>query len=195
MKIIDCQQRSDEWYHIRMGRITASHFSDVMNKKTGRDTYMMRLLAERVTGIRMESYQNKYMEDGIENEPQAREYYSWVTSNEVNEVGFVEMDKDVGCSPDGLIGTDGLIEIKCPIVTTHLKYIIKNALPPEYKPQIQGQMWICKRKWCDFVSFSPEYLKQPMFSIRVERDVEYIRMLSAATATFVTDLKELEKKL
>jgi putative phage-type endonuclease len=196
MEILHCEQQSEEWYQARLGKVTASHFKDVMNKKSGRETYMMRLLAERVTGVREESYSNKYMEDGIELEPEAREHYQWVTDNDVVQVGFVETTNDVGCSPDGLVGNgDGLLEIKCPKLTTHLGYIIRGVLPATYKPQVQGQLWVCKRKWCDFVSYCPDYEKQPMFCVRVERDEAYLSQLSAAVATFVTELQEMEKKL
>jgi putative phage-type endonuclease len=195
MRIIECEQQSDEWFSARLGKVTASHFKDVLNKKSGRETYMMRLLAERITRIREESYSNKYMEDGVELEPEAREHYEWITDNEVEQVGFVEATEDVGCSPDGLIGMDGMLEIKCPKVTTHLGYIIKGVLPASYKAQVQGQLWVCSRQWCDFVSYAPDYEKQPMFRVRVERDEAYLSLLSAAVATFVTELHELEKKL
>ena len=195
MKIIDCPQRSDEWYAVRLGKVTGSHFAEVMNKKSGRETYMMRVLAERLTGQRYESYTNKNTEDGIEKEPDARDHYSWAMDVDVVEVGFVELSEDVGCSPDGFVGKDGLLEIKCPIITTHLKYILRNTLPSNYKPQVQGQLWICERQWCDFVSYNPEYMKKPIWITRVTRDEEYIKLLAASTAAFVTELKELEEKL
>jgi putative phage-type endonuclease len=195
VKIIDCEQQTEEWYQARLGKVTASHFKDVMNKKSGRETYMMRLLAERVTGIREESYSNKYMEDGVELEPEAREHYQWITDNQVTQVGYVQKTDDVGCSPDGFVYQGGLLEIKCPKVTTHLGYIIKGVLPATYKAQVQGQLWVCERQWCDFVSYAPDYEKQPMFCVRVERDEAYQTLLSAAVATFVTELQEMEKKL
>lgn len=195
MKIYDCQQQTDAWYGLRLGKITASHFADVLNKKTGRETYMMRLLAERVTGLRQESYSNSYMEDGIEREPEARLEYTWQTGRDVREVGFVEKTQDVGCSPDGLVDSAGLLEIKCPKLTTHLGYIIKNVLPATYKHQVQGQLWVCERTWCDFVSYHPDYEKQPLWILRVERDDEYLALLSAAVSTFLIELEAKEKKL
>jgi len=197
MKIIDCEQRSDEWYQVRAGRVTASHFNDVMNKKSGRETYMMRLLAERLTGSREETYQSQDMLNGIELEPEAREFYEWVTGTTVCQVGFMEMDKDVGCSPDGLIGEDGLIEIKCPRVTTHIRYILGELKPTEttYKWQVQGQLMICKRKWTDFVSFCPQYLKQPVWIKRVEPDTALQTQLAGGIADFVTELTQKEKLL
>jgi len=195
MKIIDCEQRSTEWYQVRMGKVTASHFNDVMNKKSGRETYMMRVLAERLTGIREETYQNQDMLNGIELEPEAREFYEWVTNTPVCQVGFVELDTDVGCSPDGLVMDDGLIEIKCPRVTTHISYILKDSLPSTYKWQVQGQLMICKRQWTDFVSFCPEYLKQPMWVKRVESDPALQTQLAGGIADFVTELIHKEKLL
>jgi len=195
MKIHNCQQRSDEWHDLRLGRITASHFADVLNKKTGRETYMWDLIRERRKRERKDSYESEDMRIGTLREPEARDYYQFITDDEVVEVGFVELSKDVGCSPDGLVGKDGLLELKCPKLTTHWRRIIKNVLPSEYKPQVQGQIWVCEKQWCDFASFNPEHLEQPMWIIRVERDHEYIERLSAACATFIVDMETLERKL
>jgi len=200
MRIIQCVQGSEEWFAARLNKVTASHFADVMAKGRGgassktREQYMMKLLAERVSGRREESYQNKWMEEGAEKEPDARDWYEWLY-NEVEQVGFVEMTDDVGCSPDGLVGDDGMLEIKCPKLTTHLDYILKGVLPSTYKPQVQGQLWVCERQWCDFASYHPDYDEHPLFVVRVERDDTYISLLSAAVATFLTDLTELEKRL
>jgi putative phage-type endonuclease len=201
MKIIDCEQRSPDWFAARLGKVTASHFSDVMAKGRGggasktREKYMMQLLAERVSGSPEESYQNKWMEEGTEKEPDGRFLYEWITGTQVGQIGFVEFSEDVGCSPDGLVGEEGLLELKCPKLTTHLSYILKDALPSEYKAQVQGQMWVCERKWCDFVSYHPDCKKQELFIHRVERDDAYITLLAAATATFLTELTELQKRL
>ena len=194
MNIIHCDQLSDEWYTARLGKLTASHFADVLSAGSGRETYMMRLLAERMTGQRYMGYSDKNMEWGIETEPQARDYYEWVTDEKVEQVGIIFAD-EVGASPDGLVGDKGLLEIKCPLTTTHLGYIIKNKFPVKYKPQVQGQLLITGRQWVDFVSFDPRYLKQPFWCIRVERDETYLMKLSAATAAFATELSELQKKL
>lgn len=201
MEIIDCEQHSDEWFAVRCGKVTASHFAEVMAKGRGggasktREKYMMQLLAERVSGRPEESYQNKWMEEGTEKEPDARFLYEWITDKKVEQVGFVQATDDVGCSPDGLIDSDGQIELKCPKLTTHIGYILKDTLPSEYKPQVQGQLWVCERKWCDFVSYHPDYKKQQLFIHRVERDDAYIELLAAATATFLTELEELQKRL
>lgn len=199
MKIIDCEQQSEEWFAARLGKVTASHFKDVMAKGRGggtsltREDYLWELITQRVGGIREEGYKSKWMEEGTEKEPEAREWYEFITDNCVEQVGFVEKTEDVGCSPDGLIGKDGLLEIKCPKLKTHFKKL--GIFPSEYKPQVQGQLWVCERKWCDFVSYHPGYQKQPMSIVRVERDEAYLTLLSAAVATFVTELQEMEKKL
>jgi putative phage-type endonuclease len=195
MEVFQCPQLSDEWYKLKCGVISASHFSEVLNTGSGRKTYMMRLLAERMTEQPQEGYSNSNMEWGIETEPQARQYYQDLHEVEIEQVGFVKMNDDVGCSPDGLIGDDGIIEIKCPLPSTHLDYIIKNKLPSTYVPQVQGQLWVCDRQWCDFVSFDPRVTKRPYWSIRIERDENYIKKLSEAVNQFVEEIHELEIKL
>ena len=196
MTTIYCEQLSDEWYAARLGKVTASHFGDVLaGKETSRrKTYMLRLLAERMTGQKQDGYSDKNMEWGIETEPQARDYYEWVMDEKVEQVGICFAD-EVGASPDGLVGDKGLLEIKCPLTTTHLSYIIKNVLPATYKPQVQGQLLITGREWTDFISYDPRYLKQPMWQIRVERDEAYLTKLSAALAVFTTEISEMERKL
>ena len=168
MKVYNCQQGSPEWDKVRLGLVTASHFSDVLNKKTSRRTYMYRLLGERLSGVPYEAYSNKVMERGIEVEAEARTYYE-ALYGPVEQVGFVQRNEDVGCSPDGLIGNDGGLEIKCPFPATHARYIIENQLPSNYKPQVQGSMWVTGRQWWDFVSFDPRVKSRPLWKIRVYR--------------------------
>ena len=196
MQVHNCDQGTEEWFDLRLGKVTASHFKDVLNKKSGRETYMLRLATERAFGVREETYQNRFMEEGTEKEPDAREFYALTNWVDVEQVGFVEKTEDVGCSPDGLVGDDGLIEIKCPKLTTHYKYIKKGVLPAEYKPQVQGQMWVCETQWCDFISYHPDAVTvdgedQRLFIVRVERDEVYLATLSAAVATFVEELHKL----
>ena len=194
MIIHDCEQGSDDWFKIKCGKISASHFGDVLNKKTGRRTYMLKVLAERMSGESMNGYSNKAMEDGIETEPLAREYYEQLFGH-VQQVGFVELSDYVGCSPDGLNGDDGGLEIKCPFPNTHIDYILKNKLPAVYVPQVQGNMWVTGRNWWDFVSFCPKIKDRPFWHIRVERDEKYIHVLSLEVDRFIADMKELESKI
>ena len=194
MKIHRCEQGSDEWFTVKLGKVSASHFSDVLNQKTGRKTYMYRLLAEKLSGEPQETYSNKAMETGTETEPEARTYYE-ALHGQIEQVGFVELNDDVGGSPDGLVGLDGIIEIKCPYPSTHIRYIDKNKLPANYLPQVQGNLWVTGRKWCDFVSFAPQIKSKPFWMIRVQRDEKYIKVLSLAVETFVSEMKELEKRV
>ncbi len=195
MKIYrDIIQGSPEWFEVKLGKVSASHFKDVLNKKTGQGTYMYQLLGERLSGVPSESYSNKAIVAGIETEPQARAYYE-ALYGEVQQVGFVEVSDYLGCSPDGLIGIDGLVEVKCPFPSTHVRYILENKLPATYKAQVQGQLIVTERKWCDFVSFDPRVKDRPLWKIRVYRDEEYINMLASAIDDFVAELKELESRL
>ena len=195
MKIYDCVQCSDEWYLARLGKATASEFHNVLNKKTGRGTYMIKLAAERLTGVGQDGYTNAIMERGKELEAEAREYYETIYGQEVIQVGFAEFDEWVGASPDGLIGDDGLLELKCPNSTTHITNIIKNKMPTKYIPQVQGQLWVTGRQWCDFASYDPRLESRPFWSVRIQRDEEYIKNLHAATSVFVAELKELIAKI
>lgn len=194
-EIIYCEQQSEEWFQARLGIVTASRFSEVLNKSSGRKTYMMKLLAEKMTEEPEYSYHNRYMDEGIEKEPDARIYYEKLRKVKVEQVGFIK-NCDVGASPDGLIGEDGTIEIKCPLPSTHLGYILKDELPSIYKPQIQGILWISGRQWCDFISFAPTVKNcRPFWYIRIERDENYIRELKKAVEQFVFELKSLVQKL
>lgn len=196
MKIIDCVQGSDEWFEAKLGFVSASHFHQVLNKRTGRGLYMRKLAAERLTGFRDgTSYTDKIMDKGIETEPEARRYYEIINDCAVEQVGFVTKDDWVGCSPDGLPGEDGLIEIKCPLSSTHVEYILSGKVPMIYMPQIQGQLWVTERKWCDFVSFDPRVLSQPMFCVRVEQDKEYFKKLAGEVGVFVSELKAMIDKI
>jgi len=195
MRIIDCEQGSDEWFAVKRGKVSASHFSEVLNKGAGRGLYMRKLAAERLTGLTEQGYSNKAMEFGVETEAEAKEYYSQSTGIDVELVGFVEVNDWVGCSPDGLIGDDGLIEVKCPLGSTHIDYIIKNKLPAGYVPQVQGQLWVTDRKWCDFVSYVPSMTSKPAHIIRVKREEDYIDELIWKVDKFVEELKKLIAKI
>ena len=195
MKIIDCIQGSEEWWEAKLGIVSASHFHQVLNKKTGRKLYMRKLAAERLTGLREESYKNDIMDKGSETEAEARKYYETVNDCEVEQIGFVTRDDDVGGSPDGLIGKDGLLEIKCVISSTHIATILSEKMPTEHIPQVQGLLWITERKWCDFVSYDPRVLSQPIFTVRVERDTEYFKKLAGEVGVFVNELKAMIDKI
>jgi len=188
-EIVACQQGTDEWFASRLGKITASEFANVLCKGAGRGTYMLRLAAERLTGITQSTFSNSAMEWGTEHEGDAREYYETVGLCEVQQVGFVIFDEWIGGSPDGLVGEDGLLEIKCPNSSTHITNILKDKMPPKYVPQVQGLLWITGREWCDFVSYDPRVTSYSFFCKRIFRDDEKINILSEAANKFKTELQ------
>lgn len=194
MIIHNITQGTPEWFALRCGKASASRFKDCLSKGSTRETYLYKLLAEIRTGIPQDSYSNAAMEWGVENEPFARNNYELETGNVVKEVGFVEVNPYLGCSPDGMVGDDGLIEIKCPNSSTHAKYMVKGKMPAEYVAQVQGQLWVTERQWCDFVSFDPRDTGRPFWMLRVERDEKKIEEIKQGVEKFIADLKELERK-
>lgn len=197
MKIHECQQGSPEWYAVKLGKVSASCFSDAVAGGTGatRKKYMNNLIAERMTGKSENGYINATMERGLEVESLAREYYELLNDCPVRQVGFIERDENIGASPDGLVGADGMLEIKCPFSSTHISYIIEGRLPPTYKKQVQGQLWVAEREWVDFVSYDPRVHQKPYFCERVYRDEDYIKELQIKIYMFVADMKALIEKL
>lgn len=202
MKIIDCKQGSPEWHKARISKITGSRFKDVLSKGGGatRSKYMQELVKERKTGKPAKGYFDANMEDGQDREPAARLYYEKVNNVKVEEVGFIEHTgvdyiNYVGVSPDGLVGEDGGLEIKCPLLKTHKEYIEKNVLPSTYKAQVQGCMWVTERKWWDFVSYCEnDEGVESYWSIRVYRDQNYINELAASVAVFIDELVKLKNQ-
>lgn len=192
-------QGTPEWHALRRGVITASKFKDVMAKGQGktRESYLYDLLIERTTDIVQESYTNEYMEWGTECEPLARHEYEISSGVEVEEITFVKQSDTVGCSPDGFVGTDGMLEIKSPASKTQLmRYFKEIGLPPEYKAQVQGQLWICDRDWCDFLSYDPRVPDAARFiCTRVFRDDKYILELIKVVSDFTAELLDKEKEL
>ncbi len=192
----DIEQGTQEWFEARAGIPTASMFSAVISKGRGnsdsktRKTYMLKLLGERLTGELQDQITNEHMERGKLMEAEARTLYEFQSDNEVNEIGFVR-NGDMGCSPDGVIGETGLLEIKTKLPHLQLDALLKGEMPPEHKAQVQGQLMVTEREWCDFVSYWP---KLPLLLVRVERDEEYIKELSKKIAIFNEELHELELK-
>ena len=194
------EQRSPEWYAARLGRVTASRVADVVAKtKTGYSTsranYMAELICERLTGVQGASFTNAAILWGVEKEPEARAAYEAKTGDLVTEVGFTPHNSiDMsGASPDGLVGDDGLVEIKCPITATHIETLLGQSVPGRYVTQMQWQMACTGRKWCDFVSYDPRMPeKMQLFIKRVERDNTAIAELEREVVNF---LNELESKI
>lgn len=188
-------QGSDEWFAARLGKATASNFRKILAKiKTGeaadRRNYRAQLVGERLTGKKADSFTNDSMKWGTENEPFARIAYIAQTGFDVQEIGFVDHPiLMAGCSPDGLVLDAGLIEIKCPTLATHIDTLEAQRMPPEHLPQVQGQMWIANRQWCDFVSYHPELPeKLQLFITRVQRDDAYITELEKEVVLFLSEV-------
>ncbi len=189
-------QGSPEWKALRCGKVTASRVADVVAKtKTGysasRANYLAQLIAERLTGSPAETYTNAAMQHGTETEPEARDAYCFYQGITVEQVAFVPHPKidQAGASPDGLVGADGLVEIKCPNTATHLETLLGQAVPAKYADQMQFQMACTGRKWCDFVSYDPrmpEHMR--LFVRRVARDDARINFLETEIAGFLLEM-------
>ena len=190
-------QGSPEWFVERCGRVTASRVADVVAKtKTGwgasRANYMAELIAERLTGVKAEGYTNAAMQHGIDTEPQARDAYEFYADVGVVQVGFIAHPTIAmtGASPDGLVGDDGLVEIKCPSTATHIETLLGASVPGKYITQMQWQMACTGRQWCDFFSYDPR-LPESMRSFirRVDRDQAQIDVLEHAVVVFLGELE------
>jgi len=197
------EQRSTEWFNARLGKVTASRVADVIAKtKTGystsRENYMAQLVCERMTGTQGESYSNAAMQWGTDQEPLARAAYEAIKDVLVDEVGFIVHPtiNAAGASPDGLVGDDGLIEIKCPNTATHIDTLLSDKVPSKYNTQMQWQMACTGRKWCDFVSFDPRMPEGlQIFIQRVDFDEQYVKMLEAEITEFLGELETKIEKL
>lgn len=193
------EQKTPEWFDIRKGKITASNMSAVLAKGRGggesktRKTYMLNLLAERLSGMPQETYCDAAMRWGTEQEPFARDAYEASTLSVVEQVGFVEVDDMLGMSPDGLIDVNGGLEIKCGNTTTHIRWLLENRVPPEHIQQIQSSIWMSNREWWDFCSFDPRLPQRPIFIKRAYRDEKKIVEIEANVQQFIEEMLELEK--
>lgn len=191
------EQLTEEWFADRLGFATASHFGDIMARtKSGwaasRKNYAAQLVCEILTGEREEGWTSKEMAWGIDYEPVARVAYELSTGNTVDEVGFIKHAVlRAGASPDGLIGSDGVLEIKCPNTATHIETLTKRTVPYQYKWQVQGQLWITGRKWADFVSYDPRMPEgAQLIIVRVERDDEAIGDLEDSVINFIDEVNQ-----
>ena len=197
------EQRTEEWFAARLGKVTASKVADVMAKtKTGvsasRANYLSDLVVERLTGQKAEGFTNEYIQHGIDTEPQARMAYEAFKGVLVDELGFADHPTilNFGCSPDGLVGNDGLIEIKCMSSKNAIETLLAGKAPSKYIPQMMAQMACTGRAWCDFVSFDPRLPEDlQLFVVRVDRDDEYIANLEKEVTTFLVEVDETVVKL
>lgn len=197
------EQGSDAWKALRAGKVTASRVADVLSKiksgeSAGRKNYRMDLVAERLTGKPADSFTNSAMQWGTEQEPFARIAYETHKGLFVEQVPFVDHPtiEWFGCSPDGLVAEDGLLEIKCPNTTTHLEYLQDGKPPSKYIPQMMAQMACTGRKWCDFASFDPRLPEDlQLFVVRLNRDDAYIQEMEAEVKQFLTEVEATLLKL
>jgi putative phage-type endonuclease len=201
VRLIDFPQGSDEWRAARAGLVTASRMCDVVAKiKTGeaaaRRDYRAQLVVEILTGQPQDDgFMNDEMRWGIEQEPFARSAYEVALEVLVDKVGLVmhqTIDR-AAASPDGLVGADGVLELKCPKTATHLQYLMDGALPSKYEPQVMWQLACTGRQWADFVSFDPRLPteKLRLFRVRVKRDEKRIAQLEAEVLSFLADLDRM----
>lgn len=191
-------QGSAEWFAQRAGKVTASRVADVIAKtKTGwgasRANYAAQLVAERLTGNVEPTFTNAAMQWGTDKEPEAREAYEFHAGVFVDQVGMIDHPKIAmtGASPDGLVGDDGLVEIKCPNTATHIETLLSGKVPAKYVTQMAWQMACTSRAWCDFVSFDPrmpEHMR--LFVQRVNRDDALIATLEAEVSAFLTEVSD-----
>lgn len=200
VEVIDCEQGTEEWLHARLGIPTASEFHTVMGRQWDaaadpktRRWYLLRLIGERLTGKPSDFWRNEDMERGKRQEPMARALYEFLTDNQVQQVGFlrnVTRKKNiVGASPDGLIGSSGMLEIKSKLPHLLLDIILNNKVPSEHYGQCQGNLWVAEREWIDFMAYWPG---MDPFICRVERDESYMRHLDLEVDMFWEDLMRVE---
>jgi hypothetical protein len=196
MLINNCIQGSDEWLNARLGIPTASCFDKIITASGGKsaqsNAYMGKLLAEFINGEPEEHFSTPDMERGTRLEPMARMFYSTITANPVEQVGLVyyNKDKNISCSPDGLMEKRGL-EIKCPKLANHIGYTLDSKLPAKYKAQVQGSMWVTGLDKWDFFSYHPDY--EPLL-ITVERDDVFIAKMEKEVLVFSEKLEGLKTR-
>lgn len=197
------EQRSPEWHAQRLGKVTASRVADVVARtKTGwgamRANYRAQLVGERLTGVVAESFVSAAMAHGTETEPEARSAYCFYHGVDVEQVGFVPHPTIPmsGASPDGLVGCDGLVEIKVPNTSTHIETLLEGAVPGKYRLQMMWQMACTGRKFCDFVSYDnrlPEDMR--LFVRRIERCEQTISELEAEVRVFLAEVDDTVNRL
>lgn len=196
-------QGTEAWFERRLGKLTASRMADVLaTTKSGpsasRKNYLAQLVAERLTGTRQESFTNAAIEWGVENEPLARAEYEILTDCSVEQVAFIDHPEIEWCgaSPDGLIESTGLVEIKCPSTATHIDYILAGKPPTKYIPQMLLQLACTQRVFCDFVSYDPRMPEEHrLFVVRFEPKREEIHAVEQAAREFLCEVEATIAKL
>ena len=200
-------QGSTAWLQARLAHVTASRIADVRTEPRSKaekesgvlsgtaESYMLELIGEYLTGCQATDYESVAMRWGTQWEPEARDVYADTLDCDVDQAGFHRHPTipRVGCSPDGLIGSEGLLEIKCPFTTKeHVRTAMHQSVPDQYVPQTQAQLWITGRKWLHFVSYDPRVKDTGLrlIVVPVERDEEYIARMETAVTRFVRTMLE-----
>ena len=197
------EQGSDAWFSQRLGKLTASRMADVLaTTKSGpsasRKNYLAQLVAERLTGARQESFTNAAIEWGVDNEPLARAEYEILTDCSVEQVAFIDHPyiEWCGASPDGIVSSSGLIEIKCPNTATHIEYLLGQKPPAKYVPQMLLQLACTRRQWCDFASYDPRMpVEHRLFVVRFEPKPEEIKVVEDAAREFLAEVQSTIERL
>jgi putative phage-type endonuclease len=203
LNILDCEQRTPEWIEARIGKVTASRIDCVLaeikkGEAASRRNYRAEIVIETLTGLPADNYISKEMQWGIDTEPFARAAYELQNDVMVATVGFANHPAIArfGASPDGLVGEDGLVEIKCPNTATHLDYLLTGEVPADYQPQMLVAMACTGRDWCDFVSFDPRMPQHlQLFVRRFERDNFRITEIEQKVEKFLDEVDEMLMRL
>lgn len=194
------EQRTDEWYRARCGQLGASQINKVLAKtKTGaesatRKNLIAELVCMRLTGQSPEGFTSAAMQWGIDNEPNARTAYEFIKNVDVIQTGWIphKTIEWTGCSPDGLVGDNGLIEIKCGNTATHIEWMLAGVPPKEHQNQMLWQMEVCDKQWCDFVSYDPRLpIDLQLFIVRLDRDEEKIKLIREEVIKFLQEVDEM----
>lgn len=200
MIIHDVDQRSPEWYALRLGRLTSSIVSDMLavrkdgKEAAGRRNLRVRLALERIVGRNLEStYTSAAMQQGIEREADAQALYEVATGRLIEPVGFIAHDELLaGCSPDGIVnGFEGIVEAKSPLPATHLEYLRTSRIPEDYHRQVLHQLWLTGARWCDWISYGPEFPEPLQLKlVRVERESAQIDAHELAVRQFLREVDD-----
>lgn len=193
---LDCEQGSEEWLKARLGIPTATGFENIVTatgkKSSGQIKYMAELIEESILGLQDNTFRSNFMERGNQLEPLARSAYEFITGNDVIQVGGVYLDehKEVMVSPDGLVPKlkKGL-ELKCPKMSTHIRYLLEGGVPGEYIVQVQANLWVTGYDTWDFVSYCPEYQKQTIYLYTAKRDEVLMKAFDKLIPQFLNTLR------
>jgi putative phage-type endonuclease len=195
MKIInDIEQRSDEWFALRSKRMTASHAQSIAANGKGLHSYIIQLMSEHYSTAPREVYTNTAIQNGIDLEDDAATVYSFEYNANTQSIAFVIYNEYVGCSPDLFVEDDGLAEIKCPSDKVFFEYILTEKIDTKYMWQMQMQMLVCKKAWCDYIVYNPNF-SQSLIVKKVLPDKVMLNKLKQGFETGTKMIKDIEGKI